>query len=747
VRNENAPNSFIRIKSEIVPEISTKRSLWSNKPIERTPYEWTSDEEKEWVSKEMKDQIWSTVASIEKQPLRDTETIYIVLGVESQHFINEDSSKTRELVFYPNVMTVLNGLFAKVLCYLNPEHTKLLVSTRICDLARFLNRQKYRTKYFDVVKRISPLLLQEQISSNLQEDKEWSSRPKDVFVELIPNLPLDKKTVYSKTIVDYLKKVDEETRSYVDEEFIITKLSQSSTEELLKNSNLVFRVTEIPKGMLQKSALANSKKRQTKKQSKQSIRGHAASIKTQNDLPIICVLDSGVNEITQLKSVFIKPQDGFRKFPSFDDDYREHGHGTPVAYLAAFGEDPSIPKARIISYKIYSDNNRLVFPDAYNLAFSKYSSEQHPHRCRIFISSIVFEKYNAPITASIDKSIQVNNVCAVFSAGNIDDGVVIEYARQGIPYSEYVNKYPVQDPAQAINAITIGAIAKKRSSNSISQIDELSPFTRCGVINSSLYDCQKPEFVEHGGNLCKDGRVLGLTSYSKKGEHVEDFAGTSFAAPLFANNLAEIYAKYSSMIKNAETFKAIAQALSYGELRKCQGFGQLKPLDSFDYNLQSLLYSEGKIPLLDTVSDEHFRTNYAAKIRVVIPNLVNSIKMFLVHSDNHFKDASPHLNTFLKVKVAKIPSDYGRPDLFNPNELNRRANMKIFEWAYPSHSMGGIWDFTLIPELIADLTAEDRKATTVRYGCAILTNSKTSSRAKPLTEEIFELNQQSGVII
>lgn len=746
MENEHISKSFIHIKSETVPEISTKRSLWSTKPNERTPYKWAYDEEKEWISKEMKDQIWSTVASIDKQPLRDTETIYIVIGVESQHFINEDSPKTVEQVFYPNVMTVLNGLSAKVLCYLNSEHTKLLVSTRICDLTRFLNRQKYRTKYFGAVKRISPLLLQEQISPNLQEDNEWNLRPKDVFVELIPNLPLDKKTAYTKTIVDYLKKVDEETRSYGDEEFIITKLNQSSTEELLKNSNLVFRVTEIPKGILQKSALANRKKRQTEKPRKQSIRGHAASIKTQNDLPIVCVLDSGVNDIIQLKGVFIKPQDGFRKFPSFDDDFGQNGHGTLIAYLAAFGEDSSIPKARIISYKIYSDTNGLVFPDGYNLAFSKYSSEEHPHHCRIFVSSVVFESYNAPMTASIDKWIQMNNVCAVFSAGNIDDDL-IEYARRGVPYSQYVTKYRVQDPAQATNAITVGAIAKKQSPNSISQTNEISPFSRCGIINNSLYDCQKPEFVEHGGNLCKDGRVLGLTSYSKKGERVEDFAGTSFAAPLFANNLAEIYAKYRSMIKNSETFKAIAQALSYGELRKCQGFGQLKPLGSFDYNLQSLLYGEGEIPLLDTVSDEHFRTNYAAKIRVVIPNLVNSIKMFLVHSDNHFKDASPHLNTFLKVRVTKIPSDYGKPNLFNPNELNRRANMKVFEWAYPSHSMGGIWDFTVIPELTADLTAEDRKATTVRYGCAILTNSKTSSRAKPLTEEIFELNQQSGATI
>ena len=116
--------------------------------------------------------------------------------------------------------------------------------------------------------------------------------------------------------------------------------------------------------------------------------------------------------------------------------------------------------------------------------------------------------------------------------------------------------------------------------------------------------------------------------------------------------------------------------------------------------------------------------------------------MFLVHSDNHYRDAIPHLNTYLKVKVMKIPSDYGKPELQNPNETNRKCNMKVFEWAYPSHSMGGIWEFIITPEVTTDMLDEHKRATTIRYGCAILVNSKTNTRPKPLTEEMYDLNKQ-----
>jgi hypothetical protein len=190
--------------------------------------------------------------------------------------------------------------------------------------------------------------------------------------------------------------------------------------------------------------------------------------------------------------------------------------------------------------------------------------------------------------------------------------------------------------------------------------------------------------------------------------------------------------------------KAIALALSHGQLSTCKGFGELKASDKFDYGLEALVYSEGNIPLMDRISEEKWKIGHSGKIKITVPNEVNSIKLFLVHSDNHFREAISHLNTHLTVKATKIPHDSanGKVDPINPMENERKTNMKIFEWAYPSHSMGGLWTFNIKPQLTVDISDEHERATTIRYGCAILLNSKTAKRKKPLTSEVKELNKE-----
>ena len=737
----NNASSFIFVKSSTPENKEKKGPAWITKPFE-SQYGWTSDEEEEWVSKEMKQQIMATVSTIQSKPLRDNEKAYVVLGVES-HFIPDNPSKPKQ-VFYKNTTTVIERLSAQVLCYMNFEHNKLLIACPISNLEKLVEKEKYSKVYFQVVKRISPLFLSEQISEDLK-DSQWVKDPKDILIELMPNLPIEKKQEYANKLMQNLKTTDNDVESCCNNDFVVASLNQQSTEQLLQDSNYVFRVSEIPKGFLQKIALPKKNKRSY---SNRSIKGTASSVsskKTDGVLPIVCVLDSGVNEIPQLNGILIG-RDGYRKFRSFDDDFKDRGHGTPVAYLAAFGESSNDLKARIVSYKIYNHVNREVYPEGYKLAISRYSSKENPKYSRIFVSSIVFEKYNDGVTASIDQWIQENNICAVFSTGNIEPQLVDDYAYRGVPCASYICNHPVQDPAQAVNALAIGAIAKRDSPNSISRRNELSPFTRCDTNNGCLYDCQKPEFVEHGGNYCKDGTVLGVESVDKNGQRFDGFLGTSFSAPIFANYLAQILARYGDKFENAETLKAIAFALSYGEAQKCRGFGEPKRLNDFNYDLQALVCSEGTIPLLDALSDNDYKIWHSAKIKVVVPKLVNSIKMFLVHSDNHFTEAMPHLNTYLTVKVIKTGRDYGYADLSNKQELNKKSNMKIFKWAYESQSMEGTWDFYLKPEITADMLAEHKRATTIRYGCAILVNSKTLSRDEPLTQQVYDLNEQIGVI-
>jgi hypothetical protein len=277
----------------------------------------------------------------------------------------------------------------------------------------------------------------------------------------------------------------------------------------------------------------------------------------------------------------------------------------------------------------------------------------------------------------------------------------------------------------------------------------LSPFTTCGTVNGCLFDCEKPEFVENGGNLCYDGTPIGLMAINKFGEVHQNFIGTSFSSPLFANQLAEIMGRYWFKFENAETLKAIAFALSGSQRTPCKGYGEPKRLSSFDYKLQALVCSEGRIPLTDNISEPRFNIGHRGKITIFVPNKVNSIKLFLVHSDNDYRESSPRLSTYLTVDAKKIPHDSnnGKVEPNNSSENSRKSNMKVFEWAFPVHSMGGHWTFTITPELTADIAPQHKRVTTIRYGCAILLSSKTSTRVEPLTNEIYKFNKQIGVIV
>ena len=245
-------SSFIFVKSEITDDKYAKGPSWSKKPFEYR-YEPTYDEDEEWVSKSLRDQIVGTVSSLQEKKMKDREKIYVVIGVKSQFTLYDDQSKIQNVIFHQNTLRLIKSLSAEILCYLNKEHTNLLMSCRLCDLTHILNKSKFRMKYFDTVKRIGPLLPKEQISKHLQEDSEWATKSKDIVIELIPNIPIEKKSEYAKKVIQHLSSMDQTANSCCGEEFIVTTLDETSTKELLKTTNLIFRIAEVPKGVLEHS--------------------------------------------------------------------------------------------------------------------------------------------------------------------------------------------------------------------------------------------------------------------------------------------------------------------------------------------------------------------------------------------------------------------------------------------------------------------------------------------------------------
>lgn len=718
--NSSDVDDFIFVPPKTVEEKRQKKQGREREPI---PYEPEEEEEEEWVSHEFRQQIRSTISSIQGKELKDVEHVYIVLGLLKR-------------VIDPDVTAVLKTLSADVLAYLNETRTKLLISCPLRRLVALLVKDKYASKYFQQVKRIGPLFFEEQVSKRLREDATWSSITKPLLIHLVPNISDEIRQKQLADVLEYLRKLEANLLDYDEAGFLLADLKEQSIRELLQASNFVFRVDGIPQGLVERMRHSVAKKKTYNKKIKSVASSVDSRATATNNLPTICLMDSGISDVPQLSGLVVS-KDGYTGFLDFNDGCSPIGHGTPIACLAIYGEEFSEPEAKVISYKLYADNRRSVVFQGLRRAISKYFPET-----RIFLSSINFDGDYPEAIAFLDRLIQEKNICVVFSAGNIEKQTVLNCIANGPPYPSYIRNFPIKQPAQAITITAVGAISKKDSHATIAHVNELAPFTTCGTRNPFLYQSPKPEVVQHGGNICRDGSAsgVGLESVCKDGTRVQDLAGTSFSAPLFARRLAEIEAKYGHRIRNAETLKAIALAGSNREVRDCIGFGETNHFSNCD-RFHALIVSEGTISLPDTSRPDH-NLYYKAEIHVRIPKFIEKIEMFVVHSDNYTRVICPSLNTFLKVYAYKTGRETGHVSLDNPEELGKKSHMKVFRWSFERRSMEGDWTFVIRPETTADMLAEHRRQTTIRYGCAILVTAKFSSLVSSLSEEIRHLMAQ-----
>jgi hypothetical protein len=409
-------------------------------------------------------------------------------------------------------------------------------------------------------------------------------------------------------------------------------------------------------------------------------------------------------------------------FDSPDDCMK--GHGTPISYLVALGESDKKPRARIISYKVWSKTKDNVAHLGILKALDKYG-----RKAKVFVSSINFldelGQESLKTYHEIDRRVQELNIVMVYSTGNIREELRDKIGE----YPRYLRHYPVQHPARGISITAVGGITKFASSRFKEGMP--CPFTRCGFGDSPLFECIKPEVVEHGGNLdsnlqCSNKSVSAVDATG----HVQStFCGTSFSAPLFAGRIAEVKDKYKQ-IKNSETLKAISLISCSATGYPCCGLGE--PEQFFGCNPHNALWVfEGYIQLpenLDQNSSDsvRYRRIFWDELYVEVPYNVRKMKMCIVHSDDYFKFQFPILRTYLRVRAKKL-SNNTKQDPEDTRVLRKRSHVKLLSWSYRTRSMGGSWSFDIIPEYATYIPPLDRKNVTIRYGCALLMQAKESS--------------------
>lgn len=650
-------------------------------------------------------EIETTIDKIESKNLGDESTYYL---------IDFRISKNHNLAY-----RILRKLNANVLSEIN--ETQILVTSSLTDLKEAKSDiLRYKT-YRDNIFTLRNLRVEDIIDSELNITDDEYTEPKTLTIHLVPNIGISKAETYVSQLSEYLEKIMTNMESYwIDSEtgdaIINTILNKVQLIDLINNSDFLFKIHE-------KIKIQTTEPTEVTRPS-HDIRIHEMSQEELESLPTVCLLDSGVNPISELSNYIID----LRMIPPITtlDDNKDHG--TSVASLAILGDSlhqegaEIVPKVKIISYKILDREVQASIPDSL-----EKSILENPD-CRTYSCSLGFTSTKLGyrlITQKVHNIAQRSNRCVVFSAGNISPRELKEILEGGIRYPRYLPEAPVYHPSDALSVLSIGSITKNDSQNSIAPANAPSPFTRFGTIFRDLLECPKPELVEHGGNLCfSDGRFscngIGVTTFDNNGILKEDI-GTSYSTPIISQYLARIWEHFKDKISNVETIKAIilSTCILTPNHPRYVGFGVPDENKLFYTPWGTLKFVfEGTLKLRDYVEgSEIIPTD---EVKVFVPGEIQTIELFLNHSDNYRMRAFPSLNTYLKV-ITEKPGKQGsvKPYFGHPSS---RTHVKKLVYNY-KRNIKGNWYFKILPVSIG-IPRSEQDTVVVRYGGVINLISK-----------------------
>jgi hypothetical protein len=302
-----------------------------------------------------------------------------------------------------------------------------------------------------------------------------------------------------------------------------------------------------------------------------------------DNAPAVCLLDTGVNRGHRLLEPLLAAPDNHTVFGDGDgsDGYvarTAHGHGTPMAGLAAYGDlrqltastQPWNQLHRLESVRLF-DPQRLHEPDNYGsvtLQAIHLPEIVQAQRRRAYCLAITAQGTNdgkpSAWSAAVDMAAygDGNGVkrLILVAAGNVNP----ENAGATYTYPDENRQTPIEDPAQAWNAVTVGAnthrtvvteadAEARRLTPIVRQKDMLSPFSRTSCDWDTHWPL-KPEIVFEGGNAAihpengiehRDSLQLVSTSArTQMGRPFCSFNATSAATAQAARLAAEITARY-----------------------------------------------------------------------------------------------------------------------------------------------------------------------------------------------------------
>jgi hypothetical protein len=288
------------------------------------------------------------------------------------------------------------------------------------------------------------------------------------------------------------------------------------------------------------------------------------------DAPVVVMADSGIAERHPLLEASIAAP-GRSVVPDQPGGFDDHGHGTRMAGAALFDDlgrelvlgSPE-PRCRLLGVRFLAGNENGVFPflPSRTEDVCVEGDDALPDARKIHSFAVGAENPGGQRVTSWSAAIDM-------LAYNGGVGRIMCVSAGNVPPATRASDYPagnqiagLLDPAQAVNAITVGANTDLTTLDAndvgaglrpLAGEGELSPHSRG---NLDGRDAVKPDIVVEGGNAAvdsADGRVprpaLSLTTTSWEhatGRPLAQAVGTSVAVSSASGLLAEIWAAQPS---------------------------------------------------------------------------------------------------------------------------------------------------------------------------------------------------------
>jgi hypothetical protein len=244
------------------------------------------------------------------------------------------------------------------------------------------------------------------------------------------------------------------------------------------------------------------------------------------DAPAVCVIDTGANRGHALLEPALAPDDMHAIDRAWGvDDHHERGHGTSMAGLALHGDLTAALAdrgRRVLTHRI--ETVKILPPDAFDptepRSYGPFTQSAislpeiaAPERSRVFCMAVTNENVSGNIPSAW--SAAVDQAAAGTMAGDDEDAPkrLILLSGGNIPPElnarrvQPQDNYPIEDPAQAWNALTVGGStdlidvhdAGYETWTAVAEAGDLSPHSRTSATwrNGTPF---KPEIVMEAGN-------------------------------------------------------------------------------------------------------------------------------------------------------------------------------------------------------------------------------------------------------